>query len=368
MKILFFLVHPAHFHLFKNVIQQLKSNGHSVTILIKTKDILEHLVRSEKWEFINVQSKARTAKGKYGVLVSAVLGLIKRQYRLTRVILKDRPDLLIGSEWAIAHVGKLFGIASILVNEDDTKATPENRFFYPFARNILLPACCDIGKWGNKKITYEGYHELAYLHPNHFVARNEVVKKFNPNSKPYSILRLVSLTASHDIGKSGITNELVKRIISILEKGSRVYISSERQLPKEFEKYRINIPPSDMLHALNFAEIFVGDSQTMVAEAAVLGIPALRFNDFVGKLGYLEELETKYQLTFGFRTSESRLLIKKLFELTNMPGLKEEWQRRRKYMLADKIDVSSFMVWFIENHPGSVTVMKKDPDFQYNFR
>lgn len=29
----------------------------------------------------------------------------------------------------------------------------------------------------------------------------------------------------------------------------------------------------------------------MAAEATILGTPSIRFNDFVGKLGYLEELE-----------------------------------------------------------------------------
>jgi hypothetical protein len=51
-----------------------------------------------------------------------------------------------------------------------------------------------------------------------------------------------------------------------------------------------------------------------------------------------------------------------------MPNLKEEWQKRRMKMLADKIDVTAFMVWFIENYPESVRIMKTDPDYQYRFR
>ncbi len=57
--------------------------------------------------------------------------------------------------------------------------------------------------------------------------------------------------------------------------------------------------PSDIYHALYYADLYIGDSQTIAAEKAVLGTPALRFNDFVGKIGYLEELEHKYGLTFG---------------------------------------------------------------------
>ena len=37
-------------------------------------------------------------------------------------------------------------------------------------------------------------------------------------------------------------------------------------------------------------------------------------------------------------------------------------------MLADKIDITSFMVWFIENYPNSSDIMKKNPEYQYNFK
>ena len=33
-------------------------------------------------------------------------------------------------------------------------------------------------------------------------------------------------------------------------------------------------------------------------------------------------------------------------------------------MLKDKIDVTSFLVWFAENYPQNVTVMKEDPKYQ----
>ena len=47
----------------------------------------------------------------------------------------------------------------------------------------------------------------------------------------------------------------------------------------------------------------------MAAECAVLGTPSIRFNDFVGKLGYLEELELEYGLTFGIKTSDPEKLL-----------------------------------------------------------
>jgi hypothetical protein len=51
-----------------------------------------------------------------------------------------------------------------------------------------------------------------------------------------------------------------------------------------------------------------------------------------------------------------------------MQNLKEEWQKRSEKMLSEKIDVTAFMVWFIENYPESVKVMKENPEYQYRFK
>src|SRR4030095_5885822 len=140
-----------------------------------------------------------------------------------------------------------------------------------------------------------GYHELAYLHPAYFTPDRSRVESLMQD-RPYFLLRFVELTAHHDTGKRGIGTDLALEIIRRLSAHGSVYISSEKSLDPSLEPYRIRIPPEDMHHALHFAGLFIGDSQTMTAEAAVLGTPSLRFNDFVGRLAYLEELEHTWQL------------------------------------------------------------------------
>ncbi|RLC47850.1 MAG: hypothetical protein DRH57_03280, partial [Candidatus Cloacimonadota bacterium] len=95
---------------------------------------------------------------------------------------------------------------------------------------------------------------------------------------------------------------------------------------------------------------------------AVLGTPAIRCNDFVGRISYLEEQEHKYGLTYGFKPNQFDNMVKKITELLNTPNLKQEWQKRRQKMLSEKIDVTAFMVWFVENYPESVKIMKENPD------
>jgi len=37
-------------------------------------------------------------------------------------------------------------------------------------------------------------------------------------------------------------------------------------------------------------------------------------------------------------------------------------------MLSKKIDMTKFMVWFIENYPDSRDEMIRNPDYQYKFQ
>ena len=114
--------------------------------------------------------------------------------------------------------------------------------------------------------------------------------------------------------------------------------------------------------------MFLGDSQTMTSEAAVLGTPAIRCNTFVGRIHYLEEEEHKYGLTYGFRPENSEAMFQRIDELLAMPNLKEEWQTRRQKMLSEKIDYASFLVWFIENYPESRKILKDNPNYQFRFK
>lgn len=365
MNVLFYLGHPAHFHLFRYVIKELKEKSYPISIVIKSKDVLEDLLINESLEYENIYTKERS-KSKLKIIMS----LIKKDYRLLKFSKKLKLDLMIGTSTEIARVGRLLSIPSIVVHEDDANVIINfSRITYPFANTILSPASCNNGRWADKTVCYQGYHELAYLHPKYFQPNIEKVKRLTnyPHQK-YFIIRFAKLTAHHDIGKKGISNKLAEQIINKLNLLGKVYITSERELEPEFEKYRLKIDPSDMHHILASASLYIGDSQTMAAEAAVLGIPSIRFNDFVGKLGYLEELEHKYELTYGIKTSEPAELIKKIDQLLTIPNLKKEWQKRREKMLSDNIDVTAFIVWFIENYPESVHVMLKNPYYQNRFK
>ena len=82
------------------------------------------------------------------------------------------------------------------------------------------------------------------------------------------------------------------------------------------------------------------------------------------------EEEEKYGLVFNYTAclADQEKSIQKALELFQRPNLKKEWKERSEKMLSDKIDLTAFIVWLIENYPESTIIMKKDPDYQYNFR
>jgi predicted glycosyltransferase len=251
---------------------------------------------------------------------------------------------------------------------EDTFNQEQVRLYKPFT-DVILTGDYSHPDLGEKQIRYKGYHELAYLHPNYFRPDKAVLEELGikENGK-YVIIRFVSWQATHDAGHKGISFENKLKAIKEFEKYARVFISSEAVLPPELEPYRIKIEPHRMHDVISFATLLFGEGATMASEAAVLGTPAIYLNN--SGLGYTDEEENKYGLVFNYTESEEDQLraIEKGIEILNTPNVKEQWQEKRKKMLTDKIDVTAFLVWFVEHYPESVRMMRERPDYQERFK
>ena len=380
MNILIQLSHPAHFHLYKNAIKNWQEDGHQVHVLIKTKDILEELCQNSQIPYHNILPIAHR-KSKLGVLWDMVV----RDWKIFGFCIKHKINILSGSTPEVAHVSKALGRYSVNTGEDDMAVIPAfAKVTGSFMQCMLSPVVCDNTPLEKHTVHYPSYHELAYLHPNHFTPSREVVESYGMDtSKPYFILRFASLNAHHDDGIKGINTEVAQNLVDILSPHGQIYITSERELEPQFEPYRIRINPLDMHHVMAFASLYIGDSQTMAAEAGVLGTPFVRFNDFVGRIGYLRELEDTYELGYGIHasplTEESPIrrndgslqpsgtnaLYSAVETLVAMPAdeRKALFTARREKMLHEKIDYAKYLTWFIENYPASA---KETKDNQTN--
>lgn len=362
MNILFEIGHPAHVHKFSNVIDILNKHGHHVHVFAKNQLSIITLLDKKGISYISAGEKRDNLLGK-------AFSQIKYDLHCLNIALKFRIDIMVGSI-AVAHVSKITGIPSILFDDDDDEVEPLMvKYAHPFFSMIVSPNSL-YGHRGRKDtIYYSGYHELAYLHPNRFVPDNTVLDEIGiQEGEPYFILRFNAFKAHHDVGVEGLSIENKRKLIKILSCKGKVFITTERNIDEEFNKYQLKIAPEKIHSFIYYATMLIGDSQTMTSEAAVLGTPAIRCNTFVGRISYLEEEEHKYGLTYGFLPSQADDMFGKIEDLMAMPDLKEEWRKRRLKMLADKIDVTAFFTWFIEEYPKSAQIMKENPDYQDRFR
>lgn len=366
MRIALFLGHPAHFHMLKHAAAILKQDGHEIYFVIKKKDILETLCQDAGLNYIKIREGRSNSK------LGLVRSVLAMEWHMLRFIKRNKIDILVGSTLSFA-TAKLARKPVVVIGEDDANVVPRYaKMVYPFATVIFSPVSCNNGRWEYKSVKYPGFQKLATLHPNWFSADKKVVQEngIDPN-KPYFLIRFAKLNAHHDAGVNGISTEIAQRLIDILSPHGKIYITSERPLEPQFEQYRLHINPLDIHHIMAFATLYIGDSQSMANEAAMLGTPSLRFNDFVGakKIGVMEELEHVYGLTYGISSHEPERLYAKVGELLAMPNLREEFQKRRQKMLAEKIDVTAFLVYFIEGYPATVKEVKNaDENFWKRFK
>jgi len=233
---------------------------------------------------------------------------------------------------------------SLVLDDDDKNTTPVfAALSHTFATKILSPDCLRNNDSKAKYIYYPGLHELSYLHPDVFFPQKDVLStlKLAENEK-IIILRFIDFKAHHDIGEQGLNSDQRKRLVKFLSGKGKLVITSESPLDAEFVSFNQKISPDKIHDLMAFASLYVGESQTMASEAAVLGIPAIRVNSFKNRIAYLTELEESYGLLYSYTPAEFDQAIEKINELLE-PCTKQLWSEKRKKLLEDKINVSDFI-------------------------
>ena len=137
----------------------------------------------------------------------------------------------------------------------------------------------------------------------------------------------------------------------------------EREIEPELREYQLMLSPEKIHSLLYYAAMFIGDSQTMTSEAAILGTPAVKCNSLAGRLSVPNEIEKKYGLCFSFTPGQFPAMVNKIEELLDFRDIKIQWRKKSEKLISEKIDVTSFMVWLIENYPGSLKMIKENSNY-----
>jgi predicted glycosyltransferase len=349
MRILIDIGHPAHVHLFKNIVLDMQKRGHSFFFTVRSGENETVLLEELGFQYEVIGKKHKN-------VISKMAGLLFFTLRIVRAARHFKPDLFLshGSMYA-GYASRFCGKPHIAL--EDT-GNMEQLMFSIRVSDVILTPDTITRNLGSKQIKYPGYHELAYLSPKYFKPDRNVfnLMGLNPGEK-YAILRFISWGASHDIGQNGIETEGKVKLVNYLVSEMKVFISSEATLPDTLDQYRIRIPFTQIHHAMAFAHVYIGEGATMATEAAVLGVPSV----------YISSIETynhadlvNYGILKCIKPSE-----KSLMEIIDfIKGISTvDFKKRRDDMMSHKTDVVSFLAWFIERWPESFRTMKANPNF-----
>jgi predicted glycosyltransferase len=352
MRILCDINHPADIHLFKNALWRLQENGHEYLITARDKEVTLQLLDEYNFPYV--------AFGKhYSSMTGKIYGMFKFNTMMYQEVRRFKPDILLssGSIYA-AHVSAL--IHKPHISMEDTENSYEQIIIYRPFTDVILTSTSFERELGKKQIRYNGYHELAYLLPRYFTPDQSILKILGVHPQDhYVVLRFVSRGATHDIARKGISRENKIKTVGKFSRYAKVFISSEDPLPPELKQYQLSIEPHRMHDVLYYATMLYGESATMASECAILGTPAI-FIDDDGR-GYTND-EERYGLVYNFTESigDQERSIEKGVELLQQPRVKAHFRERLRNLIRDKIDVTKFMVWFIEKYPESAAIMKKN--------
>jgi len=358
MKIVVDINHPAHIHYFKHFIWEMQRRGHEFLITASEKDVSYRLLDAYGFDYVKL--------GNYGgSLIQKIINLPLMDLRMYNAIKDFNPDFCIGSgSIRAAHAACMLKSVSILL-ESTEHSGEQHRLYIPFVSTILTPSCFkkDLGA---KQIRFDGYKELMYLHPDYFTPNPAVLTELGlTEDDPFIIVRFVSWQASHDVGQHGIRDKV--GLVKALEQYGRVLITSEGALPPELQPYQIRVSPEKLHDLLYYATLYVGEGGTTASECAVLGTHAIYVNTL--PLGYIAEEDEKYHLVSDFsgRDCTDETVLAEARRLLQNPDLRKEGKQKATTLVQDKIDVTAFMVWFIEHYPQSIDLMKSQPGIQQQF-
>ena len=182
MAILIDIGHPAHVHLFRNYIVNLQNTKQKFIVVSRDKEITNQLLDYYKIPHISI---SKQAKGLFAMLIE----LLIRDFKIFKLHNKHKFKTAIGTSVSIGHLTFFsFGkVKSYNFNEDDDNFVPlYAKISYPFNTKIVIPNGVEYKKWGSKRVLYNSYHELAYLHPSNFKPDEKILAKYGLVKNEYN--------------------------------------------------------------------------------------------------------------------------------------------------------------------------------------
>jgi uncharacterized protein len=341
MNVLIDIAHPAHVHFYRPIAEALLADGYDVTIVARDKDVTVSLLQASGLAF-TVLPMATPPAGRLGAareLVRRALTLRRTIRRLgTAAVLTRNPSGVIASLGTSAQ--------SIFDTDDGRSVGLHYWLARPFA-DVITSSIHDPEGHGSGHRRYAALKAQMFLHPDRFTPDVSIRRRYLVDDERFCVVRFSSHDATHDRRVQGISDHGRRAILQRLSQFGTVLVSVEREGLRFMrgDARTTTVAPEDFHHLLAAACLFVGDSQSVAAESAVLGIPALRLSSFTDRVFYLRWLES-LGLVRNFKPGEEASLLAAIEEVLVDPA--GATQRSRDRAASLNADADDLLSWYAE--------------------
>ncbi|ASJ09025.1 hypothetical protein A3L11_07200 [Thermococcus siculi] len=273
MKIWVDITNAPHVHFFKGVIRELEKAGHEVLITTREFDGLTGILDMYGFDYYVV--------GRHGgaTLEGKLIAGTERMYRLSKLIIEEKPDLALYKHSAEApRVAFGLQIPSIGFVDNET-AVAQNKLILPYTKLLLFPKAIDAydllrcGADPNGMRPVNGFSELAHLYG--FKPERKVLGELGLKRNGYIVMRTEPVKANYF---NGPEKSVLEDVIPLLPDIPIVLFPRTPEQRERFERFdNVIMPerPVDSLSLLYYARLMIGAGGTMNREAIALGTPTI---------------------------------------------------------------------------------------------
>ena len=261
------ITHYPHVNFYKHAIKILIEKNVDVHVILRPRGKLVSIFQKEcpNVPFVLIGQHRKTIYGK-------MFDLVERDIAFLKYLRKTEFNAGTGfGSINIAHTTRFFGKPAIIFG-DDIEYKLVYYLIKPFATKLVMSSSAH----GKNLLKYNGFKELAYLHPNHFKPDKKALEPYDLNQYEYVFIREVS-SASLNYRKMEM-GKLSKILNYLKEKDLKIVLSIEdKSLINLFKDHCIILkePVEDIHSLLHFAAFTVSSGDSIARESCLVGTPAI---------------------------------------------------------------------------------------------
>ncbi len=268
MRLLIHYLHPADVNFFKNVIRILRKNNDIILMARSRGNLLTLLQHEIKGLPIYVFGKH------YSQTHKKILSEPVRNLKQLLFLDKKRIDICIAfGAVGIGVACRLKGIPYIAFDDDESIYNVDMYIGKMTATRFVLPSSIPVR--GRNVYTFNGFKELAYLHPKYFTPDKTALERYQLEENKYFFVREVARISWN---YRHLENRLPTLIKNFKKFGYNILLSIEDKSLREMFKddcIVLHEPIDHIYSLLKYASLTISSGDTMARESCLLGTPAI---------------------------------------------------------------------------------------------